>query len=345
MTLDFLGESEQIALSLQDMYSKFGFSKYKMNRFEEYSFYMEQEEFLSDSRLLTFSGKQGKLMALKPDITISVVKNSLKKNQEAQKIYYLESVFRIPKGGEEFKEIRQTGVEYIGNLDNYQTTEILFLAATSLEKISKHYRLCLSNTALLLLFMEELGLKRREKEEIIGFLRQKNIHDLNRYLEEKSLVTNGIFSKLLSLPTDLEEGLKQLEELFSAPVYQAELEQFKTTVKNLASVVDSTCLCLDFSHIPSIDYYEGLVFAGFLEGLALPALTGGRYDKLLEKMGRKGQSSLGFAVDLSATDSLFQSKNVEISYQSYRDGQSVTNLILTAKKLFDEGKTFCFSQE
>ncbi len=125
MTLDFLTNSEQIALHLQDMYHKFGYSKYKMSRFEEYSFYMEQEHFLSDSRILTFSGQNGKLMALKPDVTISIVKNFLKKPGNNHKVYYNESVFRIPAGGDEFKEVQQLGVEFLGELDSFQTLEIL----------------------------------------------------------------------------------------------------------------------------------------------------------------------------------------------------------------------------
>ena len=65
MNIDFLDKKEQIALKLQGIYSYEGYSKYKMNRFEEYSFYMLNEEFLEDSRILTFYDPQGKLLALK----------------------------------------------------------------------------------------------------------------------------------------------------------------------------------------------------------------------------------------------------------------------------------------
>lgn len=343
MTFQFLTQNEQNALHLEDMYSKFGYHKYKVNRFEEYSFYMENESFLTDRRVLTFSGPNGKLLALKPDITTSIVKNCRSSVEQTQKVYYNESVFRIPKGDDEFKEIHQTGVECIGHVDAYHTTEVLYLAVKSLETINSNYRFCLSNTALLLILMNQLGLKTKDKTEIIQFMKQKNVHDLNKYLEEHSIDAGGIFGELLALPSSIKEGLPVLEQLFSSWQYEVELGEFKSTLEHLASVVNESCLYLDFSHIPSTDYYKGLVFAGYLEGLSVPALTGGRYDNLLEKMGMYNQTALGFAVDLSATHSLYSAKKNEMHEQKYTSTDDVATLIKSAQTLYEEGKTFQFT--
>jgi D-3-phosphoglycerate dehydrogenase len=52
-------------------------------------------------------------MALKPDITLSIVKNA-KLGDALTKLFYNESVFRMTESSNDFKEIKQTGVEVLG---------------------------------------------------------------------------------------------------------------------------------------------------------------------------------------------------------------------------------------
>ena len=43
------------------------------------------------------------------------------------------------------------------------------------------------------------------------------------------------------------------------------------------------------------NYYNGIVFSGYLDGIPVSVLSGGRYDSLLSKMGKYAQA-IGFAV-------------------------------------------------
>ena len=52
---------------------------------------------------------------------------------------------------------------------------------------------------------------------------------------------------------------------------------------------------LDFSVSNDLGYYSGVVFRGYLEGIPASILSGGQYDKLPRKMGRKSRA-IGFAV-------------------------------------------------
>lgn len=342
MKLDFLSLNEQNALKLEEMYHRFGYGKYKVQRFEEYGFYMENQHFLTDSRILTFSGPNGRLLALKPDVTTSIVKNCKGKYEENHKIYYNESVFRIPKGGDEFKEIHQIGVEFIGHITEYQTLELLNLAAKSLELIDSNYRLCFSNTALLLILMNKLQLKSSDRERVLEYLKQKNTHDLTKFLEEKNIDDQGVFFDLLSLPSSLCEGVPALQNIFSDWEYEYELKTFVKTLEQLGKVLDSDKFYLDFSHIPSTEYYNGLVFSGYLEGLSGPALTGGRYDNLVEKMGLISCSALGFAVDLSETSILSHPVKLKIEERVSSIKDDPVALLQEANKMYLEGVTFHF---
>ena len=67
---------ERISLTLQSLYQAYGYRKYKVGKFEEYDLYAQNRNFLSDDRILTFSDINGQIMALKPDVTLSIIKNT-----------------------------------------------------------------------------------------------------------------------------------------------------------------------------------------------------------------------------------------------------------------------------
>ena len=75
---------EEAILSFKNLYKKFGYKQYKMSKFEEYDLYAENKNFLLSSNIITFTDLNGKLMALKPDVTLSIVKN-IKDSGETQK--------------------------------------------------------------------------------------------------------------------------------------------------------------------------------------------------------------------------------------------------------------------
>ena len=106
--------SERAVYALRTLYLSFGYRRYKVSKFEEYDLYAENKSFLSDKSILTFTDTDGRLMALKPDITLSIIKNT-KDSSGMQKVFYNECVYRA--GGSGFKEIMQTGLECIGDID------------------------------------------------------------------------------------------------------------------------------------------------------------------------------------------------------------------------------------
>ena len=66
---------EKIGFRLRSLYSGYGYSRYKMSKFEEYDLYSRNKDFLFSDSVITFTDTNGRLMALKPDVTLSIVKN------------------------------------------------------------------------------------------------------------------------------------------------------------------------------------------------------------------------------------------------------------------------------
>jgi ATP phosphoribosyltransferase regulatory subunit len=56
-------------------------------------------------------------------------------------------------------------------------------------------------------------------------------------------------------------------------------------------------LYLDLSIVNDVNYYDGICFKGYIDGIPDSVLSGGRYDKLLARLG-KAAGAIGFAVYL-----------------------------------------------
>ena len=108
-----------------------------MSKFEEYDLYARNKDFLISDSVITFTDGSGKLMALKPDVTLSIVKNTKDAPSSRHKVYYNENVYRADKGSNSFREIMQVGLECLGDIDDYCISEVIMLAAMSLEVISQ----------------------------------------------------------------------------------------------------------------------------------------------------------------------------------------------------------------
>lgn len=120
---------------LEALWRRFGYAPYKMSRFEEYELYVRNKDFLQSDRVITFSGKDGRLLAMKPDVTLSIVKNAPEAPGAVRKVYYRENVYRQDRDSGAFKEILQAGLECVGDLGAYEAAEVVYLAAKSLEAI------------------------------------------------------------------------------------------------------------------------------------------------------------------------------------------------------------------
>ena len=141
---DVLKNEEKAMMRLRGLYGRYGYAQYKMSKFEEYDLYVRNKSFLASDQIITFNDTSGKLMALKPDVTLSIVKNTKDCGVSLCKYFYNENVYRLSHTTGEFKERLQVGLECIGSIDLYSMSEVIALAEKSLETISSRYVLDIS---------------------------------------------------------------------------------------------------------------------------------------------------------------------------------------------------------
>lgn len=305
--LDTLRKEEEVSLRLRSLYEGFGYKKFKMAKFEEYSFYIENKNFLQSHNVITFNDADGRLMALKPDVTLSIVKNTNATCSVAEKLYYNENVYRMNMQGREYKEINQTGLEVVGNITPYTTLEVIQLAKKSLGIIHPEYILDISHMGYVMGMLDEIISDEALKSSVIGFIRKKNLHELEKECIKKGIPAESIekLSVLISLSGDFCKTLEKAKKYVLNDRMQKAIDEL-----NSICCTDTSAMRLDFSIINDMSYYNGIIFQGYVSPVPKAVLSGGRYDNLLEKMGKKDLCAIGFAVYFDEFDRYFKSSAV-----------------------------------
>ena len=290
--MKMLNYQERILFALRELYDRCGYRPYKMNKFEEYDLYARNKDFLISDSVITFMDNGGKLMALKPDVTLSIVKNTAG-TEGLQKLYYNENVYRVSKGSGAFREMMQVGLECVGNLDDYCLTEVILLAARSLLAISQDAVLDISHLGLVQELLNQAGVSEALQPEIFKAVGEKNLHELSAICRSAGIREDQIhlLQQVFRLDGSIRQVLPRLRELVKGEA----VDQFVRILEVLEHTDAARVLRIDFSVVDNVHYYNGFVFKGFIQGVPSRVLSGGQYDNLMRKM-RRDCGAIGFAV-------------------------------------------------
>ncbi len=332
---DSLAKEEQVYLELRELYEKFGYRPFHVQNFEEYSLYLDNKSFLSNENVLTFNDRNGKLLALKPDVTLSIVKNSKISDGANEKLYYRENVYRYDKNSHEYREIEQIGLEVIGDIDFLSTVEVCSMAIASFQAIDSDFILDLSHVGVISCLLETSGMSSTAKADILGCIRAKNTHDLKRIAQSVNMKDNYIdaLCNIITLVGKCEDVLAGAKTIIKTLPDNKKMCCAIAELNEIYSVLSSSGysekINIDFSMMNHLDYYNGIIFQGYVKRVPKPVLSGGRYDKLLEKFG-KNKGAMGFAIylsDLAPYYSNTEDKSIDvlIIYSASSDARTVYN--------------------
>lgn len=287
---------------LRELYRRHGYLPYRMSKFESYDLYVRNKRFLLSDHILTFTDTNGQLMALKPDVTLSIIKNTRDTAECLQKVYYNEHVYRAAPGSG-YREIMQTGLECIGRLDPLAIGEVVALAAESLAVIHSGYILDLSHMGFVAGLLE--GLEEDAASELLTEIARKNVAAIHAICARRGLPAElaekaSLLARLYGTP---DQVLPQLAPLSQGEQMDAALAELKQLCGLMETLGLADHLRLDFSVVNDMGYYNGVIFRGYLPGLASGVLAGGQYDNLLRRMGKTG-GAIGFAVYLDQLERL-----------------------------------------
>lgn len=335
-----LKNEELVSFNLRNIYRKYGYSCFKMSKFEEYDLYSNNKDFLISDSVITFTDTNGKLMALKPDVTLSIVKNYKDSNKGIQRVYYNENVYRISDKTHQYKEIMQVGLECIGNIDLYNIYEVVGLAAESLKSISDNAVLNISHLGILSELFSGINLQPEKKNEIIKCVGQKNPHGVGELCELYN-VPEKAKNMLIYLATaygnasDVLSFVRGNTDNKNIKNYTDEL----VTLANQISRLYNINIHVDLSLIYDMNYYNGIVFQGFIEGVPTGVLSGGQYDNLMTKVGHKAKA-IGFAVYIDLLERIHKVEAYTVDILLlYTENDNIHDVQKRVSDIISEGKS------
>ena len=300
---------ERISGKLTRLFRLYGYEKYRMGKFESYEVYLKNKDYIDGDTIVTFTDSQGKLLALRPDVTLSIV-NNLTADNAQKKYYYDENVFRRDKNGE-YREQHQIGVEYIGGQGVYPECEAVTLALKSLSLLNEDCVLCVGNLDAVEALTDAVTSSESVKERALELINTKSFHELKKLFADSGADEEAA-QKLISLLTlegNAEDIILNAEKLTAGTKAERAVAELKEVFGVLAANGLGDKIKPDFSIIEDLRYYDGIVFCGYVRGAANAVISGGRYDSILRRMGKPARA-VGFAIDADAAENLVKEQSV-----------------------------------
>ena len=263
-----LSKKDLILLNIRKMYDSYGYKRISLPSFEEYDLYNENKDFI-DRNVLTVMSPNGKLLALRPDITLSVAKK-ISKDQSLKysKIYYQENTYNLTKYVG-YDENEQLGIELIGKESTFLDFEIVDLAIKSLDIINEKSMITLSHARFISSIFDNLNLEYEIKEEIFDCINKKNSHDIRKILENNKFISENVKQLIYKIP-ELSGDLEDIEKELLKYEVNDDIKEILLELKQLNNLLfkfhKKSKIVFDFSIVKNLNYYNGIILQGYIEG-------------------------------------------------------------------------------
>ncbi|MCA1634177.1 MAG: ATP phosphoribosyltransferase regulatory subunit [Acidobacteria bacterium] len=257
-------------------------------------------------RAFRFTDTDGRMLALMPDVTSSVARAAstlLARRARPLRLCYAGRVFRQqpPSHAQWRRESEQVGCEHIGSMQDVADVEALAIAVEVLKRLrlDGRFSITLNDVGVFNGVAEQLALDPDGRDQMRRLIDVRDAAELRRFLAPHTRDEEACsFARLVQLPGK-SEVLADATRLIKNPRSAAALGR----LGHLWGVVESLRLTdqfeVDLGDLSGLDYYTGLTFKIYVEGVGSRAGGGGRYDTLIANFGRS-EPAVGFVLDLDA---------------------------------------------
>ena len=285
--------------TLAETFARWGYSEIIPPMFEYYESLAAEAGPQLREEMYRFFDRDGRTLALRADFTIPtarIVGTKLFDRAMPLRFFYVGSAFRYeePQAGVR-REFTQAGIELIGAATADADAEAIALAMTALRAMGlDDFRFTLSNAAYLQATMRDLALNDVHDRALRDAIRRKNMPELTRLLDSLDLDPTRRRA-LVQLPT-LWGGADILDraECVNDDARVA-IDRLRRVLARLAQFGLQDFVTLDLAENRGMEYYTGILFEGFVQGIGFAVASGGRYDNLIAHFG-PDIPAVGFAI-------------------------------------------------
>ncbi|MDD1655726.1 MAG: histidine--tRNA ligase [Methanomicrobiales archaeon] len=240
--------------------------------------------------MYTFEDKGGRKLALRPEITASVLRmyvNEARVMAKPLRWFYFADCFRYerPQKGR-YRQFWQFGAELIGADGPRADAEAILMAHDLLAAAKARFEIRVGHLAPVSSLLGDMD--PADRKRVMAFLDKHDAAGLGAFLAEKD--RGDLPDRLQAL-----RGIRELPELWEIV---GEIPE-KARIQEMIQLLDAGGIrySLDFGIARGLDYYTGMVFEGFGENLGAEnqILGGGAY-RLAHLFGGDDVASVGFAI-------------------------------------------------
>ena len=331
-------QRSQVTKTLKDLFTAQGYRRVMTPALEFYDVFGRAAKYLPKETMYKLTDHKGRLMVLCPDCTVPVARltaTRLKGMPMPLRLFYNHNIYRMfPELKGKSAEINQVGIELIGGERLRSDLEVVELAARSLDLIGGgKYRLELCHIGYFKAIMNSLDVDEELKEEIRYQIEQKNYASLTDILGEYK--DSKAARALLKLPRLFggAEVFEKAYELFDENGAKESLDYLKGVYEYLQELGLGNKVIIDLGLVNLAEYYTGIIFRGYFQGIGEQVLSGGRYDMLLKEFG-EDQCSIGFGI------------NVDMASQKLKPmPESIPEVLVFAPDMQYMAKAVCHRRE
>ena len=305
--LNFAKKRYELTKKIETSFVDAGFIQIKPEIFEEYDEITQIDKNISTKSMVKVVSN--KVMVLRPDITISLMKNLIPRWEDdlSLKLFYHSTVYKNKRNGDGIIQCRQFGCEYLGEPSMDADREVVNLAFNILRKFTDEFLLEIGSGNYIDGFVEALNIDSDTERQFKKLLYRKNKPELEAFAQKLDIKPElkELMVNILSIRGTLKEVTERANKYFTNARMKKGIDQLNT-ISTLISKEDLDKYTLfDLSMVSKLDYYDGIMLKGYYKSLYKEILSGGRYDSLTESFGKR-VPAIGFTIYF---DSLMEAIN------------------------------------
>lgn len=259
-----------------------------------------QPDIEQDNVLYKFFDREGRILALRPELTTPIARLVSTRMRGANlplRLCYSADVYRNTTV--RHREFRQVGVELVGSDKELADAEVITLAVQAIAVLGlKNYQFNLGHMGIFSGLMLEAGVDVGMQAKLEEALARKDMVGVESWVRQSGL-PERVQELLLRLP-HLHGGEEILDEVLQwseRSAIREAVESLRRIYRYLDDFGVQANVSLDLGILRGFSYYTGAVFEGYVPGMGFPVVEGGRYDTLYADFGVP-QPATGFAIHL-----------------------------------------------